>query len=140
MNAFFHQMVEHPLTQRKLDVVSESYELLCQYKDQLLRADDIVSAQFYYSNPLLYLLLDGETQRHACLYDNLYLLNTSMWDEIEIEHLILAVNDLFVQHIGFENTEKLSQLVNANTLKKFHENYGLYLIGISVGESSGPCS
>ena len=138
MNSFFHQIVEHPLTQRKVDIIAESHALLCKFREQLLHVDDIVSAQFYYTNPLLYMFLNGNIEHHACLYDNVYLLNTSLWDEIEVEYPILAVNDLFVKQIGFDTTDKFSQLTNVDTLQIFREQSGLYLIGIDVSVLEDP--
>lgn len=112
------------------------------------KACTIVDAQFYYTNPLMFVLSTPEQcKEFALLYDNYYLIPPRFYDTIDINLNCLAVNYRFVQDVcslallaESEPQLKHSQkeLDNPqetppnrlNSLFDLYQQKGLYVIGI----------
>lgn len=122
------QIVAQSATAQHLEIFAESIDLINQWTHVFLEADAIAGAQFYYTNPLLFLLIAGETKRHAPLYGNhLYLLNVEDWGLVTPTHPVFATNQNFIEQIG-----SITDFYEHNPDKLFedHIEHGLYLIGI----------
>lgn len=117
--------IEQPATRHRLEIISESIQLIEQYTETFLSTDDIVDAQFYYSNPLLYLIIN-DVKDQRCLYGNLYLLNVEDWEFLTHEP-IFAINQVFAEKI---DTIKYSFVLDPQHMIELHQTHGLYLIGI----------
>lgn len=126
------QIVAHPTTEHHLEIFAESIDLINQWTHVFLNADAIAGAQFYYTNPLLFMPIAGATERHAPLYgDHLYLLNIEDWGSVTPTHPVFATNQNFIEQIGpITNFSKH----NPDKLLEHHLNHGLYLIGIQRQE------
>ena len=134
MNRLAKQIVTHPTTEHRLEIFAESIDLINRWTDPFLDADAIVGAQFYYSNPLLFMPITGDMKRHASLYGNdLHLLNIEDWGLVAPTYPVFATNQNFIEHIG-PITDFYEH--DPNKLFEYHIEHGLYLIGIS--KSYGP--
>ncbi len=129
MNRLAKQIVMHPTTEHRLEIFAESIDLINEWTDSFLDADAIVGAQFYYSNPLLFMPIAGDMdmKRHARLYGNLYLLNIEDWGSVPLAHPVFATNHNFIEQIG-PITDFYEH--DPDTLLEDHLQHGLYLIGI----------
>ena len=119
-----------------LDAISETF----------LKACMIVDAQFYYSNPLLFVFIEDVPSYAAKLYDNYYLLPPKFYDTIDIDTSHIAVNAEFIKHIcsltqltedaSLKGERKELQAPEdsdpgpLNSLFTLYQEYGLYIIGI----------
>lgn len=122
------QIVAHPTTEQHLEICAESIGLINQWTQVFLDADAIAGAQFYYTNPLMFIPIAGETERHAPLYGNhLYLLNVEDWGSVTPTHPVFATNQNFIEQIG-PITDFSDH--NPDKLLEYHLEHGLYLIGI----------
>ncbi|MDE0087487.1 MAG: hypothetical protein OXU23_17325 [Candidatus Poribacteria bacterium] len=119
-------IIEQPSTRHKLKIISESIEDAIDFTETFVAADNVVGAQFYYTNPILYLITVGDIRQHACLYGNLYLLSIEEWEYLEYKP-IFAVNQAFIDRIG---SIADSYTFNPQTLIEQHLEHGLYLVGI----------
>ena len=128
MNRLAKQIVTHAATEHRLEIFAESIDLINRWTDPFLEADAIVGAQFYYSNPLLFMPITGDMKRHASLYGNhLYLLNIEDWGLVAPTHPVFATNQNFIEHIG-PITDFYEH--DPDKLFEYHVEHGLYLIGI----------
>lgn len=131
---FISEMHVHSETGFRIEIFSYALDLLEIWADVFVEADKIVGAQFYYSNPFIYLLgkdFDPDTSGH--LYGNLYLINVANLNEIneaQFDNRITAANSVFLDKIG-KYADVASDV--SNNFVKYHEEYGLYLIGIDTG-------
>ena len=119
-------------------------------KATFLKACMIVDAQFYYSNPLLFVFIEDVPADAAKLYDTYYLLPPKLYDIIDVDTSHIAVNTVFLKHIC-----SLTQLTEDTSLKgerkelqapedsdagmlnslfRLYQEQGLYIIGILKGE------
>lgn len=130
-DSIFNQLYIQPATQYRLKVTAESLDLLSQFTEIFAHADDVVGAQFYYTNPILYVLLlpDEDMEHHACLYGNYYLLHIRSWETLEMAHDVIAVNQNFLDDIG---SAEDTLMFNITELEKYHNEHGLYLVGIKI--------
>ena len=103
------------------------------FLEMFLQADKIIDAQFYYTNPLLYVIIDkidgDATVKHGSLYDNYYLLNTESWHDIDAKYPVFAVNETFREQVAW-TSEKTPNFFQAENLLQLHHACGLYVIGI----------
>ena len=106
----------------------------------------IVDAQFYYTNPLMYVLIGDIAPGFACLYDNYYLIPPQLYDAIQLGDDFFAVNESFIKWIGsLSQLSEDSASVKApkkelqdpndepsigDNLFDLYQKQGLYLIGI----------
>lgn len=132
MNNSFAQVHIHEETNYKLEIVSSTQDVLSQWASVFIQADKIIGAQFYYSNPILYLLCENpDPDVHARMYGNLYLIDLDKMDDREFETSIAAVNSVFLTSIG-SYSEAVPKVIS--NLKEYFDKYGLYIIGIDIRE------
>ena len=134
MKSMHIQNFIHPQTYHELDIIAEDPGLIHQFADTLVDADAVIGAQFYYTNPLLFLIVEGEMNRHAPLYGDYYLLRIEDWLHLELKYPIIAINNLFSEKIG--NPKEIFNTFNMETFREHREADGLYIIGINVKEMS----
>lgn len=128
---FFFQMHVHAETKYKLEIISNALEDMAYWAPTIIEADKIVGAQFYYSNPILYLIgEDIDVANAACLYRNIYLININEMDTGQFYDSIAGINAVFLEKIG-QYAEVASQI--SNNFPSYHATYGLYLVGIDIG-------
>lgn len=135
---FVSSLYQHPETDLHLEIVSNQTEMIDKWSSIFIQSDKIVGAQFYYTNPILYMLMkSADTQNSACLYDNIYLMNVDKTDVNSSNFLRVAsaVNHNFLEKIGsyFDRFDQIT----ANLIEMYHHEYGLYLVGIDVGDQDG---
>ena len=115
-------------------------------KATFLKACMIVDAQFYYSNPLLFVFIEDVPADAAKLYDSYYLLPPKFYDTIDVDTSHIAVNAVFLKHIcsltqltedaSLKGERKELQAPEdsdagmLNSLFMLYQEYGLYIIGI----------
>lgn len=143
----FIYKLSQPHTQHVMEICSTvGAAELSQVKEIFSRANMIVDAQFYYTNPLMYVLIDSVSSDLARLYENYYLIPPRFYDAIQLNEDFFAVNEMFVKTIG-----SLSQLSEESgglkaprqelknpknepsiedSLFELYQQKGLYLIGI----------
>lgn len=129
----YSQLYVHPETGYIVEMVAQNLGMLETWESTIIDADKIIGAQFYYTNPILYLLGAGmDPLASAPLYDNYYLMNISKLQRDQFFPGIVAVNSVFLNQIGkySEVSGELSQ-----DIESYHNQYGLYLVGIDVGAS-----
>lgn len=106
----------------------------------------IVDAQFYYTNPLMYVLIDSVSSDLARLYENYYLIPPRLYDSIQLNEDFFAVNGMFIKTIGsLSQLSEESASVKApreelqypkdkpsieDSLFNLYQQKGLYLVGI----------
>lgn len=130
MNQSFSQIYVHKETQYPIEIFSMSMDIISQWTEEFIRADKIVGAQFYYSNPILYLIgQDIDPETCARLYDNLFLMNVDKINPANFDPTITAVNSVFLEKIG--SYAEHQRAVSSN-FKDYHNKYGLYLVGINI--------
>ena len=119
----------HTETTHESKLIATSLEMLIDYEETLTKAIDIVDAQFYYTNPLMFAILDADADvsKHARLWGNYYLLDVETWDTVALIDDIFAVNQTFDEIIGVGD---LSELDDLNALHALHAQHGMYIIGI----------
>ena len=122
------QTIEHPATQHRLEIITESIDNVIDFTEIFVAADTVVGAQFYYTNPLMYVIVSSDMERHPQLYGNIHLLRVEDWEFIAHEP-IFAVNQNFIEAIGGITDH---YVLDPQTLTEQHEEYGLYLIGIKA--------
>ena len=133
MKSMHIQNFIHPQTHHEMDIIAEDLALISSFGDRFIQADAVVGAQFYYTNPLLFLLVsDEDVSRHAPLYGDFYLLRVEDWLNIELKYPIIAINDLFSERIG--NTKEIFSNFNMEKFIAHHDSDGLYIVGIKVAE------
>ena len=133
MKSFMVQTVEHEETNYSLDIVARSLEDITLYTPLLTQADKVVGAQFYYTNPLVYMLVK-KLDEAACarLYGDYYLVNTQLEHDHDFISNVAAVNSVFLEKIG-SYRDVCDELFD--NFEDFYNKYGLYLIGIDISDS-----
>ena len=126
-NQLAKQTYIHKKTGYAMEMISDDFNLIARFTGLFAKADDIVGAQFYYTNPLIYMIVEGEIEG-ACLYGDYYLLDIESWGEIVLQHPVLAVNQVFLERIG--DPKGLFQEFEMSTFKKYHNIHGMYIVGI----------
>lgn len=141
--------LEQPYTFHVMEICSiAEISDIEKVKAMFSRANMIVDAQFYYTNPLLYIFLDdGIEKDFAQLYENYYLIPPRFYDSIEINDDYFAVNQTFISKIG-SLTQFSEESATVKPPRKelqaledqgdsIHDSYfdlyqshGLYMIGI----------
>lgn len=134
---FISSLYQHSETDLHLEIVSENTEMIDKWSSVFIQSDKIVGAQFYYTNPILYMLLNETDAQSSCLYDNIYLMNMENIDPNHPNFIqdASAVNHNFLEQIG-SYYDKIDHL-SANLLDLYYNEYGLYLVGIAVGNDDG---
>ena len=143
--------IEQPHTLHLLELYVTSATVSVEnYLSIFSKADEIVGAQFYYTNPLLYTLVDGQDcADYAQLYGDYFLIPPRFYDAIEMDFEVFAVNDEFIKQFGSfaqhnqeraslkelndEFTDKAPDQGNHDILDNLFFRYqekGLYVIGI----------
>ena len=141
--------IEQPYTKHVIEagVVDDKYDIQ-EVMPIFSKACMIVDAQFYYTNPLLFVFIsEKESENFAQLYDNYYLIPPRFYDTISIEMDCLAINAMFIKHICSlvelaeeeptlkpttkELQERETSPPNAlHSLFALYQEQGLYVIGI----------
>lgn len=116
---------------------------IASLKDIFREANMIVDAQFYYTNPLMYVFVDNVLPDFAQLYENYYLIPPRLYDTIDIDHSYFAVNERFIEKISslllISGKEQLKKELQApedqptsilDSVFNLYQASGLYLIGI----------
>lgn len=136
------QRLEQPYTAHLMEICSTGEVAeRAQMQSIFSKANMIVDAQFYYSNPLIYILLSGEVSTHyANLYANYYLLPPKIYDSLTFDTNHIAVNAKFLDDIGSiadllsgHNNRKELELNEGkadNSLFGLYQSFGLYIIGV----------
>ena len=83
--------LEQPYTEHLMEIcaIGETFQKE-QMQSIFSKANMIVDAQFYYTNPLLYILLDKVSPHYANLYGNYYLLPPKTYDSLKFDTNHLA--------------------------------------------------
>ena len=143
--------IEQPHTLHLLELyVANAYANVETYLSTFSKADEIIGAQFYYTNPLMYILIDAEDcADYAQLYADYFLIPPRFYDAIGMDFEVFAVNDEFIKQFGSfsqhtqervplkelndEFTDKAADQGNHDILDNLFFRYqekGLYVIGI----------
>lgn len=108
------------------------------------KACEIVDAQFYYTNPLMFIFVDSEDcETYAQLYDNYFLIPPKLYNSLDLDVECVAVNTVFLEHIcslsqiGKATTRSLEKetekdINSFENIPKLYQDKGLYLIGIRL--------
>ena len=113
------------------------------------KACEIVDAQFYYTNPLLFVLVDESgCIDFAKLFDKYYLIPPKLYNSLELNTECIAVNATFVKRIcslsqfspetpGLNTPNKTLEVIDETaysltSLFRLYQEKGLYIIGIST--------
>ena len=129
----FHQSL-HSETQHPFWILSENYDLIHAHEKALLEADKIVGAQFYYTNPLVYVFLSPEklqadTEKHAALWGSYHLLNIKSYDKLVPLDNVMGINHVFIEQIGSALLSTKTD-IDLSDFSAYHNKYGLYMVGI----------
>ena len=142
--------IYQPHTRHILEVcTSDSEEKLKEFTAAFSEACTIVDAQFYYTNPLLFVFVEPEDcVDYTCLFDKCFLIPPRFYDTIEIDVECLAVNAAFVKNVGslsyvsqnaprlkqpkdeFGNSESQDHNTIFDSLFRVYQEKGLYVIGV----------
>ena len=143
--------VELPRTERLLEVSTESdYEDVEEWIPLFSKACEVVDAQFYYTNPLMFVPVDeDEVDLMVELYQNYYLIPPKFYDRMDLDLGVVAVNQIFLEIIGSlatisqgaglvsKHVEYTDDVFNEqlSSLFALYEQKGLYIIGVLHGSS-----
>lgn len=141
--------MEQPYTAHIMEVSSTvGASDIASVKDIFMTANMIVDAQFYYTNPLMYVFVDNILPDFAKLYENYYLIPPRLYDAIDIDYSYFAVNQRFIETISslllISGKEQLKKALQApedqptsilDSLFNLYQEAGLYLIGIERREN-----
>ena len=136
--------IEQPYTQHAMEVSSTvGISDIEAIKDIFMTANMIVDAQFYYTNPLMYVFVDEVLPDFAKLYENYYLIPPRLYDSIDIDYSYFAVNERFIDSIssllmisGKEHVKKELQAPEdqptslLDSVFNLYQEHGLYVIAI----------
>lgn len=139
--------IEQPYTFHLMEIWAAKDVLTDDFVAKFSRANTIVDAQFYYTNPLLYILCDEVPPQYAQLYEGLYLIPPKVYDTMELGHGPFAVNEKFIEEIGslpemsdnIASPKPLRQELmgpeaqvksDIESLFDLYQEHGLYIIGI----------
>ena len=127
-SSFFTQTLLQEETGYSVEVVANSLEAMRKYTPIFTQADKIVGAQFYYSNPILYLVASTlDVANCACLYGDYYLVNHTVEHEHDFIADVAAINEVFLKQIG---SYREKHTVVASDFDTLHDETGLYLVAI----------
>ena len=150
-NQLIIHKIEQPHTLHLLELyVTNTVANVEKHLSTFSKADEIVGAQFYYTNPLLYVLVDDEAcEDYAELFADYFLIPPRFYDAIEMDFEVFAVNDEFIKQFGSlsqhsqervslrelndEYIDKAPDQGNHDILDNLFFRYqekGLYVIGI----------
>ena len=140
--------IEQPHTYHLMEIwATEEVSTVDDIVKKFSRANTIVDAQFYYTNPLLYISCDEVSTEYAQLYEGLYLIPPKLYDTIEFGNGPLAVNSKFIEEIG-SLSEMSDNIASPKPLRQelmgpedqepsvldslfsLYQEQGLYIIGI----------
>ena len=135
--------LEQPCTLRLLEIYSMAGAIGRELAITFREVDKIIGAQFYYSNPLLYFLIDEVHEEYAELYEDYYLIPPQLYDVADFNLGIFAVNQEFLKQFGSFNQLEAAGTKEANkvfveggagnilsNLFGLHHEHGLYMIGV----------
>lgn len=141
--------IEQPHTKHLLEIGVENDRFDIQAVTPIFsEACTIVDAQFYYTNPLLFIFVEPDAcDDYAQLYGDYFLIPPRYYDTIDIDTDCIAANAVFIDHIcslsGLSEEEprlkhshkELQERSDTapNTLNSLFELYqekGLYIIGV----------
>ena len=130
MNSIFSQTCVHDETGYSLEIVSSSSELMSAFTPAFMETDKIVGAQFYYTNPIMYMLVEEFDKRFcARLFGDYYLMGTGDGAKHKLFSGIAAVNSVFLERVGSYASHATELAENLNS---YQEKYGLHLVGIDI--------
>ena len=141
--------IEQPHTKHIMEVCASDDKFdIQEVTTTFSKACTIVDAQFYYTNPLLFVFVKKEDcTEFAHLYADYFLIPPRYYDTIDIDTNCIAANAVFIDHIcslsGLSEEEprvKHSQKElqeredtaphTLNSLFELYQEKGLYIIGI----------
>ena len=141
MKSILIQQIQQPHTKHVLEVCTTQSAFDEELVSLFSKACEIVDAQFYYTNPLLFVFVDAEDcEEYAQLYDDYFLIPPKLYNTLDLDVEFVAANIRFL-----ENICSLSQIGKTTTraleaetpvpnpfenLFKLYQDKGLYLIGI----------
>lgn len=142
--------IEQPYTKHIMEVSSTvGVSDIKSIKYIFCRANMIVDAQFYYTNPLMYVFVDNILPDFAKLYENYYLIPPRLYDAIDIDESYVAVNERFIETISslllISEKEKSKEALQApedqptyilDSMFTLYQESGLYIIGIEWSGST----
>ena len=115
-------------------------------------AINIVDAQFYYTNPLLFVFVKSEEcEEFAQLYGDYFLIPPRYYDALDLDTRCIAANFVFIDHICMlselskdeprlkhshkELQEQADTQPNMlNSLFQLYQEKGMYIIGVKHNE------
>lgn len=140
--------IEQPYTYHLMEIwATKEVSTIDDVMTKFSRANTIVDAQFYYTNPLLYISCDEISPQYAKLYEGLYLIPPKLYDTIEFGDGPFAVNSKFIKDIGSfqEMSDNIAtpkplrqELMGPEDQEKsvidslfnLYQKHGLYIIGV----------
>ena len=141
--------IQQPHTKHILEICVANDKIdISKIVSDFSRACTIVDAQFYYTNPLLFIFVDPmDCSEFAQLYVDYFLVPPRYYDAIEINTDAIAVNASFIHQIcslnefseedpSLKQTHKEfqenvdTQPSPLNSLYQLYQDKGLYIIGI----------
>lgn len=136
--------IEQPYTAHLMEISSAvGVSDIESIKEIFMRANMIVDAQFYYTNPLMYVFVDTILPEFAKLYEGYYLIPPRLYDSIDIDYSYFAVNERFIETISslllISEGEQVKKELQApedqptsilDSLFNLYQEAGLYLIGV----------
>jgi len=124
-----------PKTHFPFQISADNIEDIDTRKADIESAINVVDAQFYYTNPLVFAFAkdspDINLQDWGHLWGNYYLVNIMDLAEFVPTEAILAVNHRFLEQIGQMNLVMENDMIDFQAL---HEEHGLYVVAIVEGE------
>lgn len=150
--------VEQPKTLNIIEIclLSPQTQQMEHIQSVFSQAVEIVDAQFYYTNPLLFVFVnEAECKDFAELYDGYFFIPPRLYDAIDIAAESIAVNAEFIKQIGSlatisENEARLNPAQDEynydpshesasvfNNIFQLYQEKGLYMIGIRKEQEQG---
>lgn len=118
-------------TEHVFEIVSDALDLLDFNKEDLKAALTAVDAQFYYTNPLLFLIVKDasklDTSKWGHLWGKYYLVHIASKLTFESIYPVMLMNQTFVER--FEAIERVME-DDVLDIEKWHTQHGLYVIAI----------
>jgi hypothetical protein len=116
-------------TEYPFQIFSDNMALVDEHKARLKTALNIVDAQFYYTNPLLFVILKDasalETSKWSPLWKNYYLTKMDIGMYLDRMHPVMLANQTFIEQVG-----SIQNIIdNLDTVRLQHEK-GLFVVAI----------
>ena len=130
MKPFFSLTETLPKTEHVYQIYTNEVDSMVASKAQLEHAINVVDAQFYYTNPLMFIIMEDSSELNLdnCghLWGDYYLLNIFDIEEYTPKTQIAAVNQTFMQQISDITAFFESDL----DIEALYLDHGFYVVAI----------